>query len=112
MVLLPGSITIIGGLVYYLFYRESPATKANGGQSLKGTAGEWGFLPRRQHVARYPYVDHLRRRTVRYAQLIWCFFFTTRPGLDIALASVCLAITQLGGIFARIALGIVSDTVF
>jgi len=35
-----GILTILGGGVYYLFYRESPAAKAGSGQASRSTGGE------------------------------------------------------------------------
>jgi predicted MFS family arabinose efflux permease len=106
-----GILTIAGGAVYYFFYRESPAAKAGGGQSPQSTGGEWGFL--RDGNMWLVILMAIIFVGAQFDMLTYLVLYLhDQVGLDIALASVCLAITQLGGAFARIALGIVSDTVF
>lgn len=106
-----GLLTIAGGLVYYFFYRESPAAEAKGAQPSKGIAGEWGFLrDGNMWLVIFMSIIFVGAQFDMLTYLV--LYLHDQAGLDIALASVCLAITQLGGIFARIALGIVSDTVF
>ncbi len=106
-----GLVTIAGGLVYFIFYREPPAGKACGLRTPKGFSAEWGFL--RDGNMWLVILMSIIFLGAQFDMLTYLtLFLHDQAGLDIALASVCLAITQLGGVFARVALGIVSDTTF
>lgn len=105
-----GIILFCGGLVCYSLYKEHPQTlenKKNG--KPKKTGEEWAFL--RIHSFWYAQVTSIVFLGAQYVLLTYLvLFLNDTAGISIKLASFCLAISQLGGIFARIVLGKVSDS--
>lgn len=107
-----GALTITGGVAYYFLYREAPAVQP-GRRSLaqKGSTGEWPFLRDiNLWLVIFMSIIFLGAQFDMLTYLV--LYLHDQVGMEVAAASTCLAITQLGGIVARVALGFMSDTVF
>ncbi|MDR7868655.1 MAG: MFS transporter [Sporomusaceae bacterium] len=107
-----GVLTIAGGVVYYFLYRESPAAQIESQNfRQKNTAGEWLFLRDiNLWLVIFMSIIFIGAQFDMLTYLV--LYLHDQVGLSVTVASACLAITQLGGIVARITLGFMSDTVF
>lgn len=104
-----GVLLFCGGLVCYSLYREHPRTLENksSGRAVKKEE-EWSFLHNKSFwYAEITAIVFLGAQYVLLTYLV--LFLKETAGISIKMASLCLAVSQLGGIFARIILGIVSD---
>lgn len=105
-----GAMLCCGGLVCYSLYREHPQTEAQKKEGMKArTHQEWSFL--RNQSFWYAQITSIVFLGAQYVLLTYLvLFLRDTTGVEIKKASFCLALSQLGGIFARIVLGLVSDS--
>lgn len=105
-----GIMLFCGSFICYSLYREHPQTMENKKtKNLNEKREEWSFL--RNGSFWYAQITSILFLGAQYVLLTYLvLFLRDTAGIDIRKASLCLAISQLAGITARIVLGLVSDS--
>lgn len=106
-----GVLLLIMALIFQLFYREYPEEKSVDKAGKEKAAGEWDFVRNGQIwiclISAFVFIG-TQFTMVTYLTLYIC----SQLGLDVEIGSRFIAVAQMGGVIARIVLGIVSDTLF
>ena len=107
-----GTIAIASGVLFYVWYRERQGTPNNSGTNIKQNKGvimsilrDWNFM-----LLQVTTIFYVGAQFVMVTYLI--LFLHDVVGFSIVVAGMCLAVSQLGGIFGRIFLGLLSDSFF
>jgi predicted MFS family arabinose efflux permease len=107
-----GCIVIIGGVGFYISYKDFPAPVEQAGKEKEQSpGGSWTFL--RNAGIWLAILAGLVFQGSQFIMLTYLvLYLRDSVGLKVAVASLCLAAAQLGGIAGRVGLGYFSDVFF